>query len=201
MTARQQLDTYLEQLQRRLRLRTILRGAVILASSALVSTCVLVLIANALAFSGASMTSARIVLYLVMAACIAFGCVLPFRRLNRRRSAWEAEALVPDFEQRLITLAERDRENQGAFGELLAADTLKFAQRAEAAKVVPNEKLVISLGAALASLGVLIWMIVAGPGFLGYGAALLGPATLEPLRSTNSASFPEMRRCAEIPIS
>ena len=102
---------------------------------------------------------------------------------NRRRSAWEAEALVPDFEQRLVTLAERDREDQGAFGELLAADTLKIAQRAEAAKVVPNEKLLISLGAALASLGVLIWMIVAGPGFLGYGAALLwaGNAGAAPL--------------------
>jgi hypothetical protein len=189
VTVRQQLDTYLEQLQRRLRLGAILRGAAILASSALVTTIVLVLIANALAFSGASMTSARIVLYLVVAACVAFGCVLPFLRLNRRRSAWEAEALVPDFEQRLVTLAEGDRENQGAFGELLAADTLKIAQRAEAAHVVPNKKLLISLGAALASLGVLVWMVVAGPGFLGYGAALLwagnaGAAPLYELRVT-----------------
>jgi len=191
MTARQQLETYLEQLQRRLRIRTSLRGAAILASSALVTTLVLVLIANALRFSGASLAGARVVLYLVIAACIAFGCALPLLRMNRRRSAWEAETLVPDFGQRLVTLAEREREGQaqGAFAELLAADTLKIAQRAEPTQLVPNRNLLISLGTALASLGVLIWMIVAGPGFLGYGAALLwvgnaGAAPLYDLRVT-----------------
>jgi hypothetical protein len=189
VTARQQLETYLEQLQRRSRIRTTLRGAAILASSALVTTVVLVLIANALAFSGASITSARIVLYLVIAASIAFGGVLPFIRLDRRRSAWEAEAAVPDFNQRLITLAERESTDQGAFGELLATDTLKIAQRAEVAQVIPNKTLMVSLGTALASLGVLVWMILAGPGFLGYGAALLwagnaGAAPLYDLRVT-----------------
>jgi hypothetical protein len=191
MTARRQLETYLEQLQRRLRIRTSLRGAAILASSALVTTLVLVLIANALRFSGASLAGARVVLYLVIAASIAFGCVLPLLRMNRRRSAWEAETLVPDFGQRLVTLAERERDGpaQGAFAELLAADTLKIAQRAEATRLVPNRNLLISLGTALASLGVLIWMIMAGPGFLGYGAALLwagnaGAAPLYDLRVT-----------------
>ncbi len=193
MTARQQLDTYLAQLQRRLRIRAALRGATILASSALVTTVVLVLIANALAFSGASMSGARVVLFLVIATCVAFGCVLPLLRLNLRRSAWEAEAAVPDFKQRLVTLAERARQDeskdQGAFGELLAADTLKIAQHAEVTQIVPNKKLMISLGTAIASLCVLIWMIVAGPGFLGYGAALLwagnaGAAPLYDLRIT-----------------
>src|SRR6202034_3076416 len=189
MTARQQLETYLERLQRRLRIRTSLRGAAILASSALVTTLVLVLIANALRFSGASLAGARVVLYLVIAASIAFGCVLPLLRMNRRRSAWEAETLVPDFGQRLVTLAEREGQAQGAFAELLAADTLKIAQRAEATQLVPNRNLLISLGTALASLGVLIWMIVAGPGFVGYGAALLwagnaGAAPLYDLRVT-----------------
>ena len=42
---------------------------------------------------------------------------------------------------------------------------------------MPNRNLSISLGTALASLGVLIWLIVAGPGFLGYGAALLWAGT------------------------
>jgi hypothetical protein len=191
MTARRQLETYLEQLQRRLRIRASLRGAAILASSALVTTLVLVLIANALRFSGASLAGARVVLYLVIAASIAFGCVLPLLRMNRRRSAWEAETLVPDFGQRLVTLAEREGDGpaQGAFAELLAADTLKIAQRAEATRLVPNRNLLISLGTALASLGVLIWMIMAGPGFLGYGAALLwagdaGAAPLYDLRVT-----------------
>jgi len=183
MTARQQLDTYIEQLQRRLRLRAFLRGAAILALSALVTTVVLVLITNALAFSRASLTSARIILFFVIAGCIVFACALPFLRLNRRRTAWEAEAAVPGFEQRLVTLAERDPEDREPFAELLAADTLAIAREAEATRVVPNKKLLISLGTALASLGVLIWMILAGPGYLGYGAALLwaGDAGAGPL--------------------
>ena len=189
MTARQQLNQYIEQLQRRLRVWTFLRGAAILASSALVTTLVLVLITNALAFSRASMTSARIILYLVIAACIAFACALPLSRLDRRQSAWRAESIMPDFEQRLVTLAERGPDDREPFAELLAADTLKIAQRADAISVVPNEKLLISLGTALASLAVLIWMIVAGPGYLGYGAALLwagnaGAAPLYELRVT-----------------
>jgi hypothetical protein len=179
MTARQQLETYLEQLQRRLRIRTTLRGAAILASAALVTTVVLVLIANALRFSGASLTLSRIVLFVIIAACIAFACVMPLLRMNRRRSAWEAETLVPDFQHRLVTLAERkhEEENQSAFAELLAADTLKIAQRAEVSQVVPRKNLMISLGTALASVAVLLWIILAGPGFLGYGAALLWAGT------------------------
>ncbi len=195
MTARQQLDRYLEQLQRRLRIRTTLRGAAILASAALVTTVVLVLIANALRFSGASLTLSRIVLFAIIAACIAFACVIPLLRMNRRRSAWEAETLVPDFQQRLVTLAEREHEHrhesegQGAFAELLAADTMKIAQRAEIRQVVPNTNLIVSLGTALASIAVLLWIILAGPGFLGYGAALLwagsaGAAPLYDLRVT-----------------
>jgi hypothetical protein len=183
MTARQQLNTYIEQLQRRLRLRAFLRGAAILALSALVTTVVLVLIANALAFSKASLAGGRIILFLVIAGCIVFACALPFLRLNRRRTAWETEAAVPSFEQRLVTLAERGPEDREPFAELLAADTLAIAREAEATSVVPNKKLLISLGTAIASLGVLIWMILAGPGYLGYGAALLwaGDAGAAPL--------------------
>jgi hypothetical protein len=183
VTARQQLNAYIEQLQRRFRLRAFLRGAAILAFSALVTTVVLVLITNALAFSRASLTSARIILFLIIAGCIVFACTLPLLRLNRRRTAWEAEAAVPGFEQRLVTLAERGPEDREPFAELLAADTLAIARAAEATSVVPNKKLLISLGTAIASLGVLIWMILAGPGYLGYGAALLwaGDAGAAPL--------------------
>ena len=48
-----------------------------------------------------------------------------------------------------------------------------MARKAEPQHLLPNKTLLISLGAGLASLGVLLWMIVAGPGYLGYGAALL----------------------------
>ena len=60
-----------------------------------------------------------------------------------------------------------------------------------------------SLGVGLASLGVLVWMIVAGPGYLGYGAALLwtgphtGAAPLYDIRVTpGDAIGPPQRRPA-----
>ncbi len=90
MTAREQLNAYIAELERRLRLRTLLRGAAILASSALVTTVVLVLITNALAFSSASLAGARAILFLILACGIAFGCAFPLLRLNRRRAAWES---------------------------------------------------------------------------------------------------------------
>jgi hypothetical protein len=183
VTAREQLDAYIEKLKRRLRLRALLLGTAILALSALFTTVVLVLITNALAFSGASVTGARAILVLVLACGVAFGCVFPLLRLNRRRAAWQTEAAFPRFQQRLITLAERGSGDHEPFAELLAADTLAVVGETQLALVVPNKKLLASVGVALSSLGVLIWMILAGPGYLGYGSALLwtGDAGAAPL--------------------
>ena len=63
------------------------------------------------------------------------------------------------------------------FLDLLAADTLGLAQAAEPARLVPDRKLATFLGVGAASLCVLVWMILAGPGYLGHGAALLWAAT------------------------
>ena len=60
----------------------------------------------------------------------------------------------------------------------------------------PDRALFASLGAGVASLAVLIWMIVAGPGYLGHGAALLwtGRTTQTLPRSTIFASAPATPR-------
>jgi hypothetical protein len=183
MTAREQLNEYIEQLERRLRVRALLRGAAIVALSALLTTVVLVLITNAFAFSGASLIGARAVLFVILACGIAFGCAFPLLSLNRRRAASETEAAFPQFQQRLVTLAERGANDSEPFAELLAADTLAMARETEPQLVVPNKRLLTSLGVALGSVGVLLWMILAGPGYLGYGAALLwaGNAGAAPL--------------------
>jgi hypothetical protein len=183
MTARKQLDAYIDELRRRLRLRALLIGSAIVAASALLTTLVLVLITKAFAFSSASLAGARVVLSLILACAVALCCVLPLLRLNRRHAASETEAAFPEFQQRLVTLAERGSDDREAFAELLAADTLTLARKNQPAIVVPNKNLLVSLGAALGAAAVLIWMIVAGPGYLGYGAALLwaGDAGAAPL--------------------
>src|SRR5579862_8576810 len=108
MSLREQLHAYIAQLEQRLRWSTLLRGLAILSGSALVATVVLVTIANARAFSDGSVTAARFGIILILAIAVTAGLALPLRRLSRRRAAGTAETAFPQFEQRLVTFAERD---------------------------------------------------------------------------------------------
>ena len=171
MSLREQLHAYIAQLEQRLRWSAWLRGIAILTVSALMATLALVTIANALAFSNGSVTAARFALILILAVAAAAGLALPLHRLTRRRAVRTAEAAFPQFQERLVTFTERDGEDP--FIDLLAGDTLEVAHSAEPTQLVTGRRLWISLGAGAAAFAILLWMIAAGPGFLGYGAALL----------------------------
>jgi len=171
MSFREQLHAYITQLEKRLRWSALLRGLAILTGSALLATLVLVTIANALAFSHGSVTAARFGLILVLVIAAAAGLALPLRRLTRRRAVGTAEAAFPQFQQRLSTFTERD--GQDPFIELLAGDTLEVALSAEPSQMVTGLRLWSSIGAGAGAFAILVWMIAAGPGFLGYGASLL----------------------------
>src|SRR5260370_31998087 len=177
MTIRDQLNSYIKQWEKRLRLGAAARGAAILTSVAIVATVLLVLITNAFAFSRWSITSARVVLLFVLALAVSFGIAIPLRALTRRRAARHAEDIFPEFQQRLVTFAERDAAVREPFIELLSADTLNVARAAEPSRLVPDRTLATFVGVGAASLCVLVWMILAGPGYLGHGAALLWAAT------------------------
>jgi hypothetical protein len=105
MSIRDQLNSYIKLLEKRLRLGALFRGAAILTSVALVATVLLVLITNALAFSRWSITSARVILLFVLALAVSFGIAIPLSALSRRRAARKAEAMFPEFQQRLVTFA------------------------------------------------------------------------------------------------
>jgi hypothetical protein len=171
-----------------LRLGTLLRGVAALVAVALTATVVLVLITNAFAFSDASLLCARIALVIALALALGYGLALPWRALTDRRAARKAEVVFPQFDQRLVTFAERDQGDRDPFLELLARDTLQVARAAEPAYLVSNGKLLAWIAGGVASLGVLIWMIAAGPGFLGYGAARLWAGSLH-----NSTPFYDIR--------
>src|SRR6202047_847291 len=177
MSLRDQLNSYIKQLENRLRLGAAARGAAILTSVALVATVLLVLITNAFAFSRWSITSARAVLLFALALAVSFGIAIPLRALTRRRAARHAEDMFPEFQQRLVTFAERDAAVREPFIELLAADTLNVARAAEPSRLFPDGTLATFLGVGAAALCVLVWMILAGPVYLGHGAAVLWPAT------------------------
>ena len=107
MNARQELDSYISQLERRVRLDTLSRGAAIVAAAALGATGVLVLLANARAFSAGSVIGARLILFCILVFAASLGLAIPISRLSRRRAARKAEEMFPEFKQRLVTFAEK----------------------------------------------------------------------------------------------
>jgi hypothetical protein len=177
MSNRSQLSSYIAQLQRRLRLEAWFRGAAIFTGTALIVTIALVLLLNRLAFPAHGVAGARLALLAALAAAAALGIALPVVRLTRARAVRATESANPDLEQRLTTFQDREqKDREGApdpFLELLAADTLARTQYAPPSSLVPDNRLFALGGAGLACLAVLVWMIAAGPGYLGYGASLL----------------------------
>ncbi len=173
MSNRSELNSYISQLQHRLRLGTCLRGAAIFTGTALAVTFALVLILNRFAFPSHGVTGARLAIFVALAAAAVFGIALPLIRLTREWVVGNAEAANPGFEQRLTTFQERGSQSDDPFLELLAADTLARTRQTHPSSLVPDNRLFAQGGAGLACLGVLVWMIAAGPSYLGYGASLL----------------------------
>jgi hypothetical protein len=172
MSRREQLNRYIAKVQQRLRLDAGVRGAAVVAGTALVATVLLTLILNHYAFPEHALTPARLVLLAVLCAAAGFGLALPLLRLDRRRSVNEAETAFPELDQRLLTFSEREQEGD-PFIELLAADTLAVAGDAQPMRLVPQRRLLVLMGVGVACVGVLTWMVFKGPGYLGYGASIL----------------------------
>jgi hypothetical protein len=172
MSKRDELNSYIARLQHRLRLGAWLRGVAIFTGTALLVTIALVLLLNHFAFPSHGVAGARLALMVCLAAAAALGIAIPLIRLTRTFAVRKAETAHPEFEQRLTTFHERERTGD-PFLELLAADTLSQTKYAEPSSLLPDNRLFALSGAALACLGVLIWTIAAGPGYLGYGASLL----------------------------
>ncbi|HEY6845801.1 MAG TPA: hypothetical protein VI320_06270 [Terracidiphilus sp.] len=173
MSYRNQLDSYIARLQRRLRLGAWLRGAAIFTGTALIVTVSLVLVLNRFAFPAHGVLLSRFMILAALAAAALFGIALPIMRLTQARATDHAEAALPELEQRLTTFQERAQRGNDPFLELLAADTLAHTENAEPVMLVPDNQLFALGGGGLACLAVLVWMIAAGPGYLGYGASLL----------------------------
>ena len=198
MSAIEELRSYVEQLRRRFRLGAVVRGSAVLAAVALVATIFLTVIIRRFAFSPGSVWGARGALLLSLALVATFCLALPLWKLGRR---WwlQAERTFPQFEQRLLTFRERDNDGRDPFLELLAADTLKVARTADVKTVAPDAVLITFLALGVVSLGILVWLIRAGPGYLGYGAAALwtGPGAAPFYRVSVSPGDATVRRHAD----
>ena len=181
MSAIEELRSYVSRLQRRFQLAALARGSAIVTAIALIATLLLTVIINRFAFSTLSLWSARAVLLLVLMLGTVFGLAIPLWRLGRRWWTRRAERAFPQFEQRLVTFAERDGQGKDPFLELLAADTLRVARTTDFKSATPDAALCALFAVGILSLGALIWLIRSGPGYLGYGAAALWTGPRAPL--------------------
>ncbi len=187
MSSMESFERYLGMLEKRLRVALWTRGGAVVALSALAATLLLVLYTNAFAFSAASVTAARFLLCVCLALAVALGVVLPLLRLTRSAVARRAERQFPEFGERLLTLAERMRgAGRDPFLELLADDALRVAPPEAPERLVTRGRIASAVSAAAGGAGVLIWLIAAGPGYLGHGAALLWGV---PARSGSQAYY------------
>ena len=182
MNNQNELNSYIGRARQRLRLGAWLQGAAVFTGTALIVTVALVLALNRLAFPEFGVTGGRFVIFAALAAAALFGIALPLLQLTRTRAVRHVEAANPELEQRLTTFHDRAAKGEDPFLELLAAETLERTRSTEPASLVPGNRLFASAGGGLACLGVLVWMIAAGPGYLGYGASLLwtGPKKNSP---------------------
>ncbi|HTB10261.1 MAG TPA: hypothetical protein VK752_01750 [Bryobacteraceae bacterium] len=172
MNTRDQLNHYLRGLETRLRWLTVSKGIAIALGVALGATLAMVWFTNALAFSNTSITIARVVLFLALAAALGFALILPLLRLNQHKTVKSAETTFPEFNQRLLTYIERG-EARDPMLDLLANDAFSVANKTEPERVAPRRNIFAFATAGGAAGAALLWMILAGPGFLGYGSSLL----------------------------
>jgi hypothetical protein len=113
----------------------------------------------------------RFLLCAAVTAAIVFALAIPIAKLNRRRVTRLAERRAPDFAERLLTVTER-RDEANPFIELIAEDALRVANQHAPEQFAESNYLYGALGAAALSVGILVWLIAAGPGYWGYGASL-----------------------------
>ena len=172
MTAIVQLDDYLRRVESRLRFWAASRGAAVTLGLALLLTLALVWVGNSYRFVDNVVWPLRILLFVAIAAAIAFAVALPLAKLNRKFVTKLAEQKEPSFGERLLTVTER-RHEDNPFIELIAEDAVDVAKHHAPEQFAHSNTLFAALGAALVAAGVLVWLIAAGPGYWGYGASLL----------------------------
>ena len=172
MTALGDLYAYLRRLERGLRVLLASRGAAIVAGSALSITLLLVWIGNRYEFAHQVVLPLRILLFLCLAVAVTLAVILPLVRFTSTRVTALAEKQVPGFEQRLLTVTEHpDRTNP--FVEVIAEDALRIAKENRINELASSRRLMVYSGSAAVAAAILAWLIVAGPGYWGYGASLL----------------------------
>ncbi|MBV8551951.1 MAG: hypothetical protein JOY54_11680 [Acidobacteriaceae bacterium] len=176
MTALEQLRGYLRKLELRFRLLLASRGAAIVAGLALALTLLLVWIGNRYEFAARIVIPLRWGLFAGIACVAVVALAIPVLRFTRKRTTQIAETRIPGLQERLLTVEERPDPGD-PFIEVLAEDTLRIANREQIHELAPARQFWTYLGCGAFVAAVLLWLIVSGPGYWGYGSSLLWTGT------------------------
>ncbi|MEZ5392990.1 MAG: DUF4175 family protein [Bryobacterales bacterium] len=172
------LQEYVAEFGRRLRLSLASRGAGAVALAALFLTVILVYFANRFAFSSSSVIGARTLLFGGLIAAVLALLARPLMNLGKKGVAGEIERSVPAFQGRVKTYLDETKraEKTGARNpllDLLAEDAMRVAEAAPVETVVSTGRIVSYAGLGLVAAAVLLWLGMSGPGYWGYGTAKL----------------------------
>lgn len=174
MSPLERVQNYVTQVYRRMRWLVLGHGVAVIAAVALGATLGLVVLTNWVGFSSKSLLAARVALGLVLAVAVWLGLAGPLRRLTRRRAVEFLERRVPALEERLLTLETPvGQSGLASFAEFVAREAERVLSSVMPSQVVRFRALWVSLAIAVWSLGLLLWLGLWGPGFLGYGVARL----------------------------
>ncbi len=182
------LQQYLDQVKRRVQLTLATRGAGVAAAAALLLTLAIVAFANRFAFANWTIVGGRTVLFLSLAAVIVLLLVRPLLEIRRSARPWvkRLEHRHPSFDQRVQTFVDQKTDRPNPILDLLAEDTLRVAAEAPPEHVAPSGPIWALSAVAVLAVAVLVWLGVAGPGYLGYGASRLWAGWL---KSDNPALY------------
>jgi hypothetical protein len=170
MTARTELERYLDQFRERLKRLVLARGGAVLAVCALLLTLGAVWFGTRRAFDPGFMLGARLLL-LALIVAVAVGLVyFPLRALKRSRAVPEIERRAPEFDGRIETYEGLVASGQKSpFLVLLAEDALRFARKLPAAIGVSRLELSLPTVIAAAAVVTLLGVATLGPGNWRYG--------------------------------
>jgi hypothetical protein len=171
MSARERFLEYLGAVERRLQLRSLGVGLAVVAGLLLAVTLAGAWLGVRWAFDARLMLAVRVALVLAAGAGLALAVAAPLLRINRRRAAELAERKLDGLQERAATLAGPAAESPLA--ELVAEEALRYAGAVPPAVLVGRAAMIGGGVIAGASVALLVWLTVAAPGSLGYGAHLL----------------------------
>ncbi len=166
MNATGKLDLYLAAFNQRLRKLMLLRGAAAVAVVLLVVGGIGAWFSVESGFAPTTISAFRVLLVLALVAVALRFVIDPLQKLKDNLSQ-PVETRVPELNGRIETYSQLKAANN-PFLDLLAEDTLRISDQHPVEQSVPRRELAVAASALGGAVVLLLYLLIAGPGFLNY---------------------------------